>query len=120
MSCGSRQRWWPTPRAPLNRGEVRSGGNLGRKPREAELTVRLRWRQWRLPNRRSGAVSGARDRPRELAARAGRVAVLELGRRARKIGEWAKWGRDGTTTDAFENWLSGVGQRGKGGRSGRV
>jgi hypothetical protein len=34
--------------------------------------VRPRWRQWRLLNRRSGAMSGARDGPHELAARAER------------------------------------------------
>jgi hypothetical protein len=31
------------------------------------------------PNRRSGAVSSAREGPRELVERAGRVRVLELG-----------------------------------------
>jgi hypothetical protein len=61
--------------------EGRSGGNLGEKPEEAELTLRPRWRQWRLPNRRSGVASSARDGPREHAAHEGRVTVLELRRR---------------------------------------
>jgi hypothetical protein len=57
---------------------------FGRKktPGEADLTVRPRWRQWRFPNWRSGAVSGAQDGPHELAAWVGRVMVLELGQRA--------------------------------------
>jgi hypothetical protein len=49
VSCGGRRRWWPAPGALVNGGEVRSGGNLGTKPGEAELTMRPRWRQWRLP-----------------------------------------------------------------------
>jgi hypothetical protein len=34
-------------------------------------------------------VSGARDGPRELAAWAGRVTVLALGRRVQKGGQWS-------------------------------
>jgi hypothetical protein len=49
VSCGGRRRWWPAPGALVNGGEVRSGGNLGTKPGEAELTLRPRWRQWWLP-----------------------------------------------------------------------
>jgi hypothetical protein len=58
------------------------------------------------PNRRSGAASGAREGPRELATRAGRVRVLELGRRARK-------GGNGVAAGVFETLLGGAGQRGK-------
>jgi hypothetical protein len=50
--------------------------------REAEVAAMA------APNRQSGVVSGAREGPRELAARAGRVTVLELRRRAWKGGQW--------------------------------
>jgi hypothetical protein len=58
---------------------VRSGGNLDGKAqgggahREAEVAAMA------PPNRRSGATSGAREGPRELAMRAGRVKELGLG-----------------------------------------
>jgi hypothetical protein len=88
MSCGGRQRWWSAPRALVNGGEVRSGGNLGRKPRgsrahhEAELVAMAApkpadWHGVRCPRQASRAC-GANER----------VTVLELGRRARKRGKW--------------------------------
>jgi hypothetical protein len=67
---------------------VRSGGNLDGKAqgggahREAEVAAMA------APNRRSGATSGAREGPRELAMRAGRVKELGLGRRVQKGGHW--------------------------------
>jgi hypothetical protein len=75
----SGQQWWSVPGALVTGGEVRSGGNLGGKTRgggahrEAEVAAMA------APNRRSGATSGAREGPRELAMRAGRLKELGLG-----------------------------------------
>jgi hypothetical protein len=79
VSSGGRRRWWSVPGALVTGGEVRSGGNLGGKTggggahREAEVAAMA------APNRRSGAASGAREEPHELAMHAGRVRMLELG-----------------------------------------
>jgi hypothetical protein len=45
------------PRALVNGGEVRSGGNLGGKTQGGGANVRPRWRQWRLP------IGGVARRP---------------------------------------------------------
>jgi hypothetical protein len=72
----------------VNVGEVRSGRNLGGKTwgggahREAEVAAMV------APKQAECVASDARDGTRDLAARAGRVTVLELGRRARKGGQW--------------------------------
>jgi hypothetical protein len=80
VSCGGRRRWWPAPGALIKRGEVWSEGSLGGKPwgggaHRDEVAAMA------APNRRSGAASGAREGPHELAAHAGRVRVLQLRRR---------------------------------------
>jgi hypothetical protein len=88
VSSGGRWRWWPVPRALVTEGEVRSRGNLDGKTqgggahREAEVAAMVG------PNRRSGAASSAREGPHELAMHAGRVRMLELGRRAWRGGHW--------------------------------
>jgi hypothetical protein len=110
--CGQR-RWWSTPGALVNGGEVRAKAIWVGKTRgggahhEAEVAAMA------ALNRRSGTVSHAREGPHELTTRAGRVRVLELGRMTRK-------GGNGTAADAFETWLGGAGQRERGGRRGRV
>jgi hypothetical protein len=58
---------------------MRSGGNLGKKPRGGGARHVVEVAAMVAPNRRSGAVSSAREGPRELVERAGRVRVLELG-----------------------------------------
>jgi hypothetical protein len=88
MSCGGRRRWWLAPGALVNCGKSGAEEIWAEKLGEAELTVRPRWQQWRLPNWESGVKSSARDEPHDLTARAGRVMVLEVGRRARKGGPW--------------------------------
>jgi hypothetical protein len=101
--------------APIIRGEVRSGGNLGGKHggggahREAEVAAMVapklaEWRSIRCPRQASRACSVGREGD---------------GARARAKGTERR--AIGAAIDAFEKRLSGAGQRGKiRGRHGRV